>query len=224
MTPRAVIHPCREQEIVCAACHIKLFSLCYHPASMLEFLNENPLYLIPIIFCARIGDVSLGTVRTILVFRGRSVVAACIGFLEVIVWVSAVGWVLTNLSAWYLIVAYAGGFSAGNIIGIWLEEKLAIGLELVRAVSEDSDISLADQLRDKDYPVVELRGTGEKRSPVEIVLIVEKRRHIKQLLKDIEAIDPDAYCTISDIKKHTIMALAHMPHANSGITSAIKKK
>ncbi|MCA9319888.1 MAG: DUF2179 domain-containing protein, partial [Planctomycetes bacterium] len=91
----------------------------------MDFLHEYPALLALVIFLARIGDVSIGTLRTILVFRGRSIPAAVLGFFEVLIWITAAGQVIRNLDAWYLTIAYAGGFAMGNIVGIWLESKLA---------------------------------------------------------------------------------------------------
>lgn len=191
---------------------------------MLELLHDNPWLLMVAIFLARILDVSLGTVRTILVFRGRAYVAALIGFLEILIWVVAAGQVLSDLSAWYLAVAYAGGFAAGNIIGIWLEAKMALGLELVRAISGDLSVQLADKLRAASYSVVRLEGIGDAGSPVEIVYIVERRRRVAQLLREIECADQDAFCTISDVKRHTTLAMASLAKRDNGLHSATKKK
>ncbi len=192
---------------------------------MLEFLQANPWLLALAIFIARILDVSLGTVRTILVFRGKAYVAALIGFVEVLIWIVAASQVLSDLGAWYLAVAYAAGFAAGNIVGIWVESKMALGLELVRAVSQNLDVRLAARLRDAGYSVVHLDGMGDNASPVEIVFVVERRRRVGRLLRDIEAADPDAFCTISDVKRHHMLAMASADRRRGGgWRSVIKKK
>jgi uncharacterized protein YebE (UPF0316 family) len=165
----------------------------------MDLLSTSPWLLSGAIFLARFLDVSLGTLRTILVFRSYPIFAAMLGFLEIMVWVVAAGQVLQDLNRWYLIVAYVGGFAAGNIVGIWLESKLAVGTELVRAISVNRDVQLARQLRAANYSVIELAGANG-RAPVEVLLISEKRRKVPMLLSLIEEIDPAAVCTISDIK------------------------
>ena len=165
-------------------------------------LFENPLVLVLAIFLARVVDVSLGTIRTIFVFRGHQYIAALIGFVEILIWVFAASRVIQNLDTWYLAVAYAGGFAVGNIVGIHLERKLAIGTELVRAVSNDRSVELAKQLRFQGYEVVELSGMGDD-SPVEVLLVVEKRKGVPALLRYIDATDPSAYYTVSDVKDGT---------------------
>lgn len=165
---------------------------------MIAFLDNDAL-LVLAIFVARILDVSLGTVRTILVFRGRKYTAAVIGFVEILIWLVAAREVIHNLDTWYLAVAYAAGFAAGNVVGVHLESKLAIGEELVRAVSRDRSVDLAGELRRRGHAVVELEGRSDE-TPVEVLLVVEKRRKIPALLRSIDATDPSAIYTITDVK------------------------
>jgi uncharacterized protein YebE (UPF0316 family) len=168
----------------------------------MELIMASPWLLTGVIFLARILDVSLGTLRTLLVIRSYRFYAALLGFLETVVWVLAAAQVLRNLNAWYLVVAYAAGFAAGNVVGIWLESKLAVGMELVRAISENREIHLAERLRAARYGVIELAGTDGLR-PVEVLLITERRRKVPGLLSLIKTLDPTAVCTISDAKRYT---------------------
>lgn len=72
---------------------------------MLDFASEYPLVMVSLIFFARILDVSIGTVRTILVFRSHRIWAAVLGFFEVLIWLVAAGSVIQNLDTWYLAIA-----------------------------------------------------------------------------------------------------------------------
>jgi uncharacterized protein YebE (UPF0316 family) len=167
----------------------------------MDILLDQPALLGIAIFLARVLDVSLGTLRTIFVFRSYAALAALIGFVETLVWVLAASQVLQNLQDWYLAVAYAAGFATGNWVGMWLEAKLAVGSELVRAVSPNREVPLAASLREADYSVTELDGHGDDGKPVEVLLIVEKRRRLPQLLRLIDRVDPEAVYTVSDIKR-----------------------
>jgi uncharacterized protein YebE (UPF0316 family) len=82
-----------------------------------------------------------------------------------------------------------------------LESKLAVGTELVRAISMNRDVQLARRLRLEDYKVVELAGANGE-APVEVLLISEKRRNVPRLLSLVKSIDPTAVCTVSDIRRH----------------------
>lgn len=160
-----------------------------------------PTALAIAIFLARILDVSLGTLRTIVVFRGYPWVAAVLGFFEILLWLVAAAQVFRNLDAWYLAVAYAGGFAAGNIAGIWLESRLAIGSEMVRIVSENPRVRMAEQLRQYGYHVTCLSGTGAGGALVEVLLVVDRRRRIRTLLHLVRRLDPQAFWTTNDVRR-----------------------
>jgi uncharacterized protein YebE (UPF0316 family) len=166
----------------------------------MQFLHEHPWLLAVAIFAIRVSDVSLGTLRTIMVFRGFRGLAALVAFGEVLLWLVAVGQVLHNLDRWYLAVAYAAGFATGNYVGMWIDTKLALGSEMVRAISANPEIDLADRLRLARFDVTALQGRREGGKPVEVLLVVEGRRHVPRLLRLIHETDPDALCTLSDVR------------------------
>ena len=166
---------------------------------MIELLVEYPYLLVPLIFLARVADVSLGTFRTIVVFRGRKFLASFIGFFEIIIWLVAAAQVLTNLDQWYLALAYARGFAVGNNVGISIESRLAIGNELVRCISFNRDV-LAGQIRKEGFKVVSFDGDMGEDYPVELLLIIEKRHNIPSLIKLIKKLDQTAVYSVSDVK------------------------
>jgi len=166
---------------------------------MNETLTESPYLLAALIFFARVADVSLGTFRTIVVFRGHKLLAAFIGFFEIIIWLVAAGQVLQNLDQWYLAVAYALGFAAGNYFGMWVEGQFAIGNELIRCISYNRDI-LANTLREEGFKVISLDGDIGHGAPVEVLFIVEKRRRVPKLIELIKTLDPKAIYSVADIK------------------------
>jgi len=94
------------------------------------------LVLLPlIIFSTRICDVTLDTLRIIYVSRGLKILAASIGFFEVLIWLFAITQIFKNLTTPLYYVAYAGGFGMGNFIGILIEERMAIGTVFIRVIT-----------------------------------------------------------------------------------------
>src|SRR3989338_7003539 len=85
-----------------------------------------------LIFFARVTDVTLGTVRLIMIQKGLKWPATVFGFLEVFVWIIAMSQVMKNLDHFINYIAYAGGYAAGTMVGMWVEEKLAMGKMLLR--------------------------------------------------------------------------------------------
>ncbi|MCL4105682.1 UNVERIFIED_CONTAM: hypothetical protein GTU68_023749 [Idotea baltica] len=165
----------------------------------MDLLIEHPYFLVPLIFLARVADVSLGTFRTIVVFRGHKFLASIIGFFEITIWLIAAGQVLTNLDEWHLALAYASGYAVGNYVGISIESHFAIGNELIRCLSFNKNI-LAGKLREGGFKVVSFDGNMGESSPVELLLIIEKRRNVPSLIQLIKELDQTAIYSVADIK------------------------
>lgn len=193
---------------------------------MLELLQEHSWLLAFAIFAARVVDVTMGTVRTLMVFRGHRVVAAMIGFVESMIWIIAIGNVVAHLDQWHLILAYAGGFAAGNYCGIVVESRLAMGKEMLRVISWHPDSALAGRIREQGVRVIEMDGRRADDQPVQILLVVARRKQIPDLVTLIQGSDPNAVFTISDVKRSvdTEADLAGLSTTRGGWRSLGKRK
>lgn len=147
---------------------------------------------------ARILDVSIGTVRIILVSRGKGIIAAVLGFFEVIIWLLAVAHVVTNVTHVSAYIAYGLGFALGNIIGIAIEKRLAIGMQIIRIIKPDTLDTLQMMLRDEGFGVTTVEGYGG-RSQVEIIYVVTERKDANHALEIINGLEPEAFVTVQDI-------------------------
>ncbi|MBL8300436.1 MAG: DUF2179 domain-containing protein [Rhodanobacteraceae bacterium] len=168
--------------------------------TLAQLIDAYPALLAIAIFLARIVDVSFGTVRILVGFRGYRLLAALIGFCEAAIWVIAASKVIGHLDHWYLVVAYAAGYATGNFVGITLERRLGVGRELVRIISYCSTCNLAEQLTQRGYSVVELAGRHRGQTSVQVLYVVDKRRRMPELLRLVHELDPDAIYTVTDVK------------------------
>jgi uncharacterized protein YebE (UPF0316 family) len=164
-------------------------------------LHPDPLIACLIVIIARVIDVSIGTFRTILVMRGHKYYAALAGFVELCVWIFASGTAIKNIGdgGWHLGVSYALGFSLGNIVGMTIESKIALGQELVRVVSS-AHLNIAGHLRTLGYRVTEMHAFEGEGLTSEVLLIIEKRSKVPKLLEKVREIDPKARYSTEDIK------------------------
>lgn len=146
-----------------------------------------------IIFFARVCDVSLGTIRTIVTVQGRTVIAFFLGLVEVVIWISIVSTiVLTINNSPVLVVFYAFGYATGNVVGILVERKLAFGLIVLRVITRMAGMSLVDRLRQCGQPVTVFTGEG-MRGPVRELYVVCRRRDLKWLVPLVREEDPEAF-------------------------------
>jgi uncharacterized protein YebE (UPF0316 family) len=150
-----------------------------------------------LIFLLRILDVSLSTVRMLLMVRGRRLLVPLLGFAEVLVWIFAVGGVVSNLDSPLLMVAYAAGFAAGNWVGLWIEERMALGLATVRTVVREGGSTVAAALRDEGLGVTEQTGRGRE-GPVDVLYSVLPRRRVAPALRLIDELAPESFVVVSE--------------------------
>jgi len=150
-----------------------------------------------LIFSLRICDVSLALLRTLLAVRNVRIAVPIIGFFEVLIWIFAVGAAIRNLNSPWHLLGYAGGFAMGNVVGMWIEGKLAFGMAIVRIMSKHGGVEVAEALREKGFGVTEFAGHGRD-GRVEIVDTVIKRRHIPEVLAVVDYWDPGAFVLVEE--------------------------
>jgi len=150
-----------------------------------------------LIFALRVCDMSLDTVRVLFVMRGRKGIAWAIGFVQSGVFLIAFASALKSIDNPLSFLGYAAGFATGNVVGIWMEEKMAIGYTYLRIISARFGSKIAEQLRGAGYAVTEISGRG-KDGMVNILNCSVLRRHANHAIQIVQEIDPEAFITSQD--------------------------
>lgn len=148
-----------------------------------------------LIMFMRIADVTIGTFRTILVVQSRKYHAALAGFFEVLIWIFAMRYIVQHMDHTINLIGYATGFALGNILGITLEQRVALGFIQVNIVSLHYTDEIAKKLRESKFGVTILPAEGSS-GGVSILLVIIKRKYQKDLVKLVESIDKRAFITI----------------------------
>jgi uncharacterized protein YebE (UPF0316 family) len=146
------------------------------------------------VFFARVVDVTLGTVRTLSIVHGRTKLAFFLGFVEISIWLVVISTVVQKIAEEPVLgVFYALGFASGNVVGIWLERKLAHGNLILRVIIQgDAGKEVAGMLRQEGYGVTTFQGEGGS-GPVTELYIVCRRRDLKGIMRLIRTRDPDPF-------------------------------
>ena len=162
---------------------------------------EGPILYV-IIFCAKIVEVSISTIRLVYINKGERIKGAALGFVEIMIWLIVVSSVLNNITEDPIkIFVYAIAFSLGNYVGVTIESKIAVGLASIQVVvNEETGEILAEILRDKNYGVTIIDGRGRGNSKKSLLFIQLKRKKIPEAVKVITQNAPDSYITVNDIK------------------------
>ncbi|MFA5624028.1 MAG: DUF5698 domain-containing protein [Bradymonadales bacterium] len=167
---------------------------------MIELLDSFSLWQLALsIFVLRICDVSLGTMKTISVVQGRIPLAFTLGFFEVLIWVSVIAQVISRLGEHpILAVAYAGGYAAGNAMGIIIERYVALGTSVVRFISQHQGHLVAKQLRENGQAVTTFDGEGRDGHCLLIYAICTRKdaEHVISIAKEI---DPNIFYIVESV-------------------------
>jgi uncharacterized protein YebE (UPF0316 family) len=166
----------------------------------LQSLLDPQIWLVAgLIFLLRVLNMALDTVRVMMVLRNRRVLTWVLGFLQTVIYVVAFVYVIDDLNNIINLVAYAAGFATGNVVGMWAEERMAIGYITLRAISPNLGAALADKLRAEGYAVTEIPARGKDGS-VTLLNISLFRRQVGQAMDVIRSIDPNAFTTAEDMR------------------------
>jgi uncharacterized protein YebE (UPF0316 family) len=152
-----------------------------------------------LVFVAELTVVTIGTVRIIFVSRGRKVLAPLLGFFEVTIWLFAIGQIMRNLADVSCYLAFAGGFTLGNFLGVLLEKRLAMGSVVVQITTRGEAGRLVERLRAAEFGVTSIDARGST-GPVQVVFTVIRRRHLDDVITLIRDFDPNAFYAINDLQ------------------------
>jgi len=171
-----------------------------------DFLQPNLFnwFLLPLlIFLARTCDVTLATLRNIFIARNIKKIVPFLGFFEVLIWLVAVSQTINNLHNIACYIGFAGGYSMGIYVGIAIEEKLALGKQVVRIITNQDPSKLINALYDAKMGVTVIEGQGVK-GPVKVIFTTLKRKDVSFVDDLIKQHTPNAFYTIEDIRNSSL--------------------
>lgn len=160
----------------------------------------NYLILPLLIFFARICDVSISTIRIIFVMSGNRLIAPILGFFEALIWLLAIGQIISNIDNVWSYVAYASGFAMGTFVGMTIEEKLAYGKVVLRLFTPKPVDDLIVFLEENNYGYSLLDASGRS-GKVNVLFMVLKRESLGHVTKGIDQFHPNAFFTIEGVKR-----------------------
>jgi uncharacterized protein YebE (UPF0316 family) len=145
-----------------------------------------------VIFLARVIDVGLGTVRVQFIVRRRKLLAALTGFMEVLIYILIVSRVIQDVQHWPYVLAYAGGFATGTLLGMHLSERISRQVVQVTVISNGRSSEVEVAVREAGFALTRHEGAGRD-GPVDILDVVSTSRGLSQLIQAITKADPRAF-------------------------------
>lgn len=163
------------------------------------FLSPQAWLGAGLIFFLRVGDMSLDTMRVLMVMRGKKSTAWVLGFFQSAIFVLAISSVLQNLNNPLNVIGYAAGFATGNVVGMMIEERLAVGHTHMRIISSRRGSAIAERMREEGYAITEIPARGRD-GMVSLLNCSVLRKNVDRVHRIINEVDPEAFITAEDVR------------------------
>ena len=152
-----------------------------------------------IIFLSRMCDVTLGTLRHVFMSKGFRKIVPFLGFFEVLIWIVVVAQVMKNLNNVACYIGWASGFAMGTYLGLKIEERLALGLQVIRIITNQNCDELLLVLKNENHGVTVVDAQGSV-GPVKMIFTIIQRKNVHQVAKLISRYNPTAFYSVEEIK------------------------
>lgn len=153
-----------------------------------------------LIFLARICDVSMETIRVIYISRGIRYLAPVIAFFEIVIWLLAMEVVMKDLTNIANFLAFALGFAMGTYVGLVIEERLSIGMVILRIITtEESEEQISLFLASENCGTTRVNAQGS-RGDVKMVISLVNRKDLPRITAFIRGVNPRAFFSVEDVR------------------------
>ena len=152
-----------------------------------------------LIFIARMCDVTLGTLRNVFISKGLRHIVPVLGFFEVLIWLISIRQIMQHLDNVMCYVSFAGGFSMGTYVGLKIEGRLALGVQVIRIITNQDSQQLILALQKENIGITVIDGQGAK-GPVKIIFTLANRKDIVIIRELINMHNPTAFYSIEDVR------------------------
>ena len=161
-------------------------------------LTQQGILIALLIFLVRVVATSLDTLRVIFTMRSNKFWVWLLGFFNSMIWVLTFAFVLADIDNIVNVIVYAAGFATGNVMGMWIEDKLAFGFAEVRVISSQWGAAILEMLRENNFAVTEIPGRG-KDGMVSVITTSVRRGQIQDIEKLVREVDENAFITTEDV-------------------------
>ena len=154
------------------------------------------------IFAARIVDVTLGTIRTVFLVKGKTIEPFIIAFFEVLVWyIVAREAINTQMNMWIVAIFYAAGYATGTYIGSKLSQIFIKGVVGVQIVLKKGSAKFVANVRELGYEVsIILLKNDYEGNDKDMLYIQISNRKLKELTDLVNKYDKEAFVVVSETK------------------------
>lgn len=143
--------------------------------------------------------------------------------MEILIWIIIVAQIFQNLDNWINYVAYAGGFATGTYVGMVIEERMKVGIQIYRIITGKKSNVLAEKLLEADFRVTTV-DAKEKYGEVKILFTIAKWKRWQELSELIRKHAPNAFYSVEDVKHTSSIEDESLPNKQDLMTRMLKMK
>ena len=172
---------------------------------MSNFLSSlHPVAVCLLVCVAKIVEITIQSLKTCMMVRGQRIKAACLGFVECMIWGLVISTIISTLGDnLLLLLFYCGGYATGLFLGSTIEGKIALGTSNLQLIANDENAKLIIAYLRKNkrgYTVFSGQGSTDR---MNMILIVLPRREMKKVLKEIRKLcNNRVFVVASDVSKY----------------------
>ncbi|MBQ9024003.1 MAG: DUF2179 domain-containing protein [Bacilli bacterium] len=161
------------------------------------------LYLCVKIFCGRLIDVSLSTLQTMFLVKGKRNLATIFGFIDVFIWFLVVREALsTDVQSIWIAVAYAGGFAAGTYLGSAISKSVIKGTVSVQVITKNIKNCVTESIKLAGYSASVVKCTGIHDEDTNYMIYAQvNNRKLEDFKKLVTNTDKNAFITVTESKE-----------------------
>jgi len=149
--------------------------------NVIDRVMDSNIYLgAGIIFLSKVLDVTMGTFRVQMIVRRKKLISGVLGFFEVLIFILIVSKVIQDIGNWFNVIAYCAGFAIGNIVGIYISEKISKEIISVGIISKIKWQKIEEKLRDEGFGITRNVGYG-KDGEVQILRVICERNYFPKV-------------------------------------------
>jgi uncharacterized protein YebE (UPF0316 family) len=174
-------------------------------------LTQDTIILAATIFTLRVLNSAVGTIRLVVMARGRFWLTVSLGFIEAMIFAWVTANVIADLSNILVLFAYCIGFSLGISVGMAIEARFVTSYVKVNIITRDGGHDIALKLREMGHGVTEIQGEGGT-GEVTMLSSVVLRVHVPEVLKAVHKMQPHAFVTLEETRSMQYGWLRAMQH------------
>ncbi|MDR0291095.1 MAG: DUF5698 domain-containing protein [Treponema sp.] len=167
---------------------------------IIRFLTAAPPLELFLIFISKIIEVTIATLRIILISKGYRKQGTMLSFVEVLLWTFIASRVIMGIvDAPIKGIVFCIGFSVGVYLGSRIEGYIAMGRVLVQTiVSLENAALITSTLREKGYAVTTMEAQGRDAAK-KVLMIFANRKGKEEIIGEIQRLDGSAMIITNDV-------------------------